>query len=133
MVGGRRGEGGTDPRKEGGSDVKGRSAGEEGRGGTAEVVWGEGGSSGGRGIMTSVDVSAKLGADGNGMERCRRDMERQITIGNKEKIVIGEDFNASIGRGGLRRGVSGKNGLGRGNEAGRDLVDWCEEMGTGAC
>ena len=41
----------------------------------------------------------------------------------------GGDFNASIGRGGERRGVCGKYGLGRGNEAGRDLVDWCEEMG----
>ena len=26
-------------------------------------------------------------------------------------------------------GVCGKYGLGRGNEAGRDLVEWCEEMG----
>ena len=44
------------------------------------------------------------GADGEGMERCRRDMERQVAIGNREKIVIGGDFNASIGRGGDRRG-----------------------------
>ena len=69
------------------------------------------------------------GADGEGMERCRRDMERQVAMGNRERIVIGGDFNASIGRGGERRGVCGKYGLGRGNEAGRDLVDWCEEMG----
>ena len=69
------------------------------------------------------------GADGEGMERCRRDMERQVAMGNRKRIVIGGDFNASIGRGGERRGVCGKYGLGRGNEAGRDLVDWCEEMG----
>ena len=68
------------------------------------------------------------GADGEGMEICRRDMERQVAMGNRERIVIGGDFNASIGKG-ERRGVCGKYGLGRGNEAGRDLVDWCEEMG----
>ena len=28
-----------------------------------------------------------------------------------------------------RRGVCGKYGLGRGNEVGRDLVEWFEEMG----
>ena len=33
------------------------------------------------------------------MERCRRDMERQVAMGNRERIVIGGDFNASIGRG----------------------------------
>ena len=52
-----------------------------------------------------------------------------MAMGNRERMVIGGDFNASIGRGGERRGVCGKYGLGRGNEAGRDLVDWCEEMG----
>ena len=29
------------------------------------------------------------GADGEGMERCRRDMERQVAMGNRERIVIG--------------------------------------------
>ena len=61
MVGGKRGEGGTDPREEGGSDVKRRSDGKVGRRGAAEVVWGERGSSGGRGIEIVVGVSAKLG------------------------------------------------------------------------
>ena len=59
--GGRRGEGGTDPREEGGSDVKGRSAGKMGRRGAAEVVWREDGSSGGWGIKIGVGVLAKLG------------------------------------------------------------------------
>ena len=36
-------------------------------------------------------------------------------MGNRERIVIGGNFNASIGR-----GVCGKYVLGRGNEAGRD-------------
>ena len=56
---------------------------------------------------------------GHGKAGCNRE----------QRIVIGEDFNASIGRGGERRGVCGKYGLGRGNEAGRDLVDWCEKIG----
>ena len=29
------------------------------------------------------------GADGDGMERGKRDMERQIAMGNRERIVIG--------------------------------------------
>ena len=39
------------------------------------------------------------------------DMERQVAMGNRERIVIGVDFNAIIGRGGERRGVCGKYGL----------------------
>ena len=61
MVGVRRGEGGTDPREEGGSDVKGRSARKVGRRGAAEVVWGDGGSTGGWGTKIGVGKSAKLG------------------------------------------------------------------------
>ena len=53
------------------------------------------------------------------MDRCRRDMERQVAMGNRNVGLLlgggGGDFNASIGRGGERRGVCGKYGLGRGN------------------
>ena len=129
-VGGGRGEGGADPREEGGSNVKGRSARKVGGREAAEVVWGEGSSGGGGGIETGVSIPAKLGGrmgkawkdvDGTWKGRWQR--------GTGERIAIGMDFNASIGWGGERRGVCGKYGLGRGNEAGRDLVDWCEEMG----
>ena len=48
LVRGKWGKGGADPREEGGSDVKGRSVKKLGRGGTAEVVWGEGGRQGGK-------------------------------------------------------------------------------------
>ena len=61
LVGGKREKGGTDPREEGGSDVKGRSARKVGRRGAAEVVWGEGGSSGGWVIEIGVGIPAKLG------------------------------------------------------------------------
>ena len=59
--GGGRGEGGADPREEGGSNVKGRSARKVGGGGATEVVWGEGSSGGGGGIETGVSIPAKLG------------------------------------------------------------------------
>ena len=71
------------------------------------MVWGEGGSGGGGGIETGVSIPAKLGGGWGGMERCRRDMERQVAMENRERIVIGGDFNASIGRGGERRGYVG--------------------------
>ena len=58
----RRGSGGgADPREEGGSDVKRRSARKVGGRGPAEVVWGEGSSGGGEGIETGVSIPAKLG------------------------------------------------------------------------
>ena len=52
--------GGADPREEGGSDVKEKSTGKVGRGGTTEVVWGECGSCGCGGTKISVWVPAKL-------------------------------------------------------------------------
>ena len=69
-----------------------RSARKVGGRGAAEVVWGEGGSGGGGGIETGVSIPAKLGEDGEGMERCRRDMETlesEVAMGNRERIVIG--------------------------------------------
>ena len=49
--------------------------------------------------MESMVYQPSWGADGEGMEKCRLDMERQVAMGNRERIVIGVDFNASIGRG----------------------------------
>ena len=43
--------------------------------------------------------------------------------------MIGGDFNANVGRNSEREGVYGRYGLGRANEAGIDLIDWCEENG----
>ena len=43
--------------------------------------------------------------------------------------MIDGDFNANIGRRNARQGLCGKEGVGRLNEAGRDLFDWCEEYG----
>ena len=51
-------------------------------------------------------------------------------MGRREKLVIGGDFNASVGRN--RRGVDGvyvKFGLGEMNEARRDWMEWCGTNG----
>jgi len=69
------------------------------------------------------------GTDTEGMEQYRRALEDQIAIGGRECLVIGGDFNASVGKGNARRGVCGKYGVGRMNEAGRDMIEWCEEHG----
>ena len=73
LVGGGRGEGGDDPREEGGSNVKGRSARKVGGSGAAEVVWGEGSSGGGRGIEAGVSIPAKQGGR---MGKAWKDVDR---------------------------------------------------------
>ena len=47
----------------------------------------------------------------------------------EEMVVVGGDFNAHVGAGEERRGVCGKFGLRSSNQAGRELVDWCEASG----
>ena len=69
------------------------------------------------------------GTDDEGMTDYRSALENQIAMSGRERLVIGGDFNANVGRGNARVGVCGKYGVGRMNEAGRDLVDWCEEQG----
>ena len=69
------------------------------------------------------------GTDEEGMNDYRIALENQIAMSGRERLVIGGDFNANVGRGNARRGICGKYGVGRMNEAGRDLIDWCEEHG----
>ena len=69
------------------------------------------------------------GTDERGMSEYRNDLENQLAMSGRERLIIGGDFNANVGRGNERRGVCGKYGVGRMNEAGRDLIDWCEENG----
>ena len=58
------------------------------------------------------------GTDDEAMERCRRDMETQLMIGRRENIVIGRDFNASVGINRTGNRVFGSQGLGQMHEAG---------------
>ena len=69
------------------------------------------------------------GSDEEGMREYRRALEIQVAMGGRERLVIGGDFNANVGRRNERQGVCGKYGVGRMNEAGRALIDWCEEWG----
>ena len=62
--------------KKAGVMLRGEALGKWVEGGAAEGFRGEGSSGGGGGIETGVSIPAELGgADGEGMERCRRDME----------------------------------------------------------
>ena len=52
-----------------------------------------------------------------------RAIASEIEMSGRERLLIGGDFNANLGRGNARRGVSGKY------EAGRGMIDRCEEQG----
>ena len=66
------------------------------------------------------------GTDEEAMNDYRSALESQIAMSGLERLVIAGDFNANVGRGNVREGVCGKYGIGRMNEAGRDLIHWCE-------
>ena len=70
------------------------------------------------------------GTDDIGIEECRKAMEDQLAMGGGKTVIIGGDLNASVGKGRGRQGVYGKEGIGRMNDAGRDLMDWCEKRTT---
>ena len=70
------------------------------------------------------------GSDEVAMDRFRRDLESQLGMGGREKLVIGGDFNASVGRNRVgRNGVYGTFGINEMNDAGRDWMDWCGTNG----
>ena len=59
-----------------------------------------------------------------GIIQYRNALESSMAISGCERLVLGGDSNASVGRGNWRQGVCGKYSLGRMNEAGEDLIDW---------
>ena len=80
------------------------------------------------GGMRLVSVYQPIwGQDEECMERYKREVESQVAIGGNERLVIGGDFNASVGINEGRMAVYGKFGIGRMNEAVRDLIEWCEQ------
>ena len=82
------------------------------------------------GGMRLVSVYQPLwGSDVYEMEKYRRDLETQVAMSGRAKLIIGGDFNANVGRNESREGVCGRFGVGSMNEAGRDLIEWCEEFG----
>ena len=64
--------------------------------------------------------------DDVGMERCQRDMESQLGMCRNERLLIGGDWNANVGRGSTRNRVCVDFGVGSMNDAGRDLIEWYE-------
>ena len=56
-------------------------------------------------------------------------MENELARTPKESVpILGGDWNAQVGRGSQRQGISGKYGLKTETiEAGESLLDWCEE------
>ncbi|XP_063722275.1 uncharacterized protein LOC134848689 [Symsagittifera roscoffensis] len=63
------------------------------------------------------------------IEKFRKDLENELARTPKESVpILGGDWNAQVGRGSQRQGISGKYGLKtETNEAGESLLDWCEE------
>ena len=57
-----------------------------------------------------------------GLERCRRDLENQLSMCRNERLLIGGDWNANVVRESARNGVCSDFGVGRMNDAGRDLI-----------
>ena len=66
-----------------------------------------------------------------GIDTYRKELEDELARTPKAKtLVIGGDHNAQVGRHSQRAGTSGIFGLTtRTNEAGNDLLDWCETNG----
>ena len=85
------------------------------------------------GNMRMVAVYQPQSAHNNNLEimdAYRAEVEQQIGRSTpRETLIIGDDHNAHVGRGDERPGVKGKYGLRRSNEAGEELVSWCEANG----
>ena len=81
--------------------------------------------------LISVYQPVWRGNNAEEMDSYRSEVERHIMMSpEKEKVIIGGDHNAHIGRGMERAGISGKFGLStETNEAGEDLLNWCEAQG----
>ena len=82
------------------------------------------------GGMRLVSVYQPIwGMNEEAMGEYRAEVERQLEMNGNECVVIGGDFNASVGRSESREGICGRFGIGRVNDAGRDLIEWCEVNG----
>ena len=55
------------------------------------------------------------------IEKNWRRLVDQMAVDGSDRLLIRCDLNANMGRGNVRRGDSGKFGIGRMNDAGKDL------------
>ena len=71
------------------------------------------------------------------IEEYRWELEEHLkSTRSNEWLIMGGDHNASVGSnesGNFVRGTCGNNGIGRTNEAGRNLLRWCEQNGLAWC
>ena len=84
------------------------------------------------GKLRCIAVYQPVWSEGReGIERYRERLEAEIVrCEGKETLVIGGDHNAQVGEGEELEGVRGRYGLrDNTNEAGEDLVEWCQENG----
>ena len=88
------------------------------------IVWRE---SGCCGVGRDATCGCYMRLDEESMGRYRRDLESQVAIGMNVRLVIGCEFNTSVGVNAKRASVCGKYGLGRMLDAGRDLIEWCKQ------
>ena len=79
------------------------------------------------GMRLMAVYQPSIGMDEMAAEVMREEVERQMRMSRNERVIIGGDFNANVGRNEERPGVCGKYGIGVMNEAGRNLIEWCEE------
>jgi len=59
-------------------------------------------------------------------------LEEKLQIARRDDIIIGEDHSSSVGPKegeNWQPGVCGNYGLGKANEAGKDLLNWCQLYG----
>ena len=81
------------------------------------------------GNMRLVAVYQPVWSNGReAVEQYRTEVESQIASSPaNEVLVVGGDHNAHVGSGSERHRVCGRYGIGNTNQAGEDLLNWCEE------
>ena len=71
------------------------------------------------------------------IEEYRWELEEQLRLANaKEWLIIGGDHNSTVGKReheNYERGTCGVFGLGKTNEAGKELLRWCQLHGLSWC
>ena len=59
----------------------------------------------------------------------RQELSGMVLKSRKTSLIVGGDFNLCVGRyGGERDAVASALGIGGCNEAGKDLLSWCQEQ-----
>ena len=83
--------------------------------------------------MRLIAVYQPVWTGGQGLdtiEQYRVQVEEQINRSdNRQILIIGGDHNAHVGKDDCQPGTTGRFGLRASNDAGRDLINWCQSNG----